>query len=112
MAKKHFDDYYNKIYAQYREMTDDIKEVEELCLNNAIAPEVLDNMKKTAEPIIYAYQNLLYVKYLLDMPNRKVKEKRYVKQHKQSLNDCKNNHGEVIQKNNREQLDKLKDIIE
>ncbi len=80
MSKKQFDEYFNNIYFQYlqlqRVLEDMSKEVEE----NIIPPERIEELKKTIQPVKSSYETLLYVKYLLDMPQRKSKVKKYERQ--------------------------------
>ena len=74
MSKKNFDDYYYTVAAQYQEMYSDLKEVEELCKQSVMNPDIYENMVKTLEPVKNSFAVLSYVKYLLDMPVKKHKQ--------------------------------------
>ena len=87
MAKKHFDEYFRKTQKTYYEMVDDIKELEQQCLTEMVASEKIETMKKTVEPLKNTYNLLAYVKYLMDMPINRKKQKRYVSQNKHILED-------------------------
>ena len=73
MSRKHFEEYYNELYSNYDEMIKLLKELENECINNMVAPETIENYKKTLEPIKNAFLNVQYIKYLLDKPNKKEK---------------------------------------
>lgn len=85
MSKKNFDDYYYKVASQYQEMYNDLKEVEELCKQSMMNPEIYENMVKTLEPVKNSFSVLSYVKYLLDMPVKKDKQQRYSAQPKNKI---------------------------
>ena len=85
MSVKHVKEYYNKISAQYLEMQELIKEMETECTNSMKSPEFLENLKISIKPIKEQYNNLSYIMYLLNQPNRKEKQKRYIQQNKNIL---------------------------
>lgn len=89
MAIRHFNKYLEEIEAQYHEMNNNLKEMEELAQNGMIKPEMLDNLKNMIAPIYNNWRTLNYIKFLLDMPNRKNKEKSYEKRMKKALSNCK-----------------------
>jgi hypothetical protein len=108
MARKHFDDYYNKIYMQFyslQEVFDDLsKEVAE----GMVEPERLTELEKTILPVKNNYQTLSYIKYLLDMPTRKEKEAMHKRMNKKLLKISEGRHGEDILKENKDVLESLK----
>lgn len=85
MSKKHFDQYFDSVFEQYSEMLDVLHEMEELCTNNIVSPEKLDQITKSIEPIKNNYMTLSYVRYLLNKPQNDKKEKRYIDQNKKML---------------------------
>lgn len=101
--KKDFDEYFITIQAQYKELNDNIKELEEFMLNNICDETVYETMKKAAEPVANSYNQLCYVKYLLDMPAKNSKKNRYRNQNK------KLNTGSVFDRN-QVQVDKIKEM--
>lgn len=108
MAKKHFDEYFNKIYLQYlqlqRVLEDMTKEVEQ----NIVSPERIEELKKTIQPVKTAYETLLYVKYLLNMPQRKSKVDRYNKQEFSKMKSkTGDNYGPNVIKNNNSVISNL-----
>lgn len=106
MSKKDFDIYYNKIYAQYREMFDAIHEFEEACQNKIISDEQLESYKKTVERIKENYMTLSYIKYLLNIPVKPAKKERYYAQNKKLLNNSRL--GSDILKDNKDGIDLLR----
>ena len=89
MARKDFDDYYNKISSQLFELDKVFKELSDEADAGMVEPERLEQVKKTIEPIRVSYQTLSYIKYLLDKPTRKSKYDRYDRQNKKVLNSSK-----------------------
>lgn len=80
MSKKHVEDYFNQICDDYHEMVETLKDMEEECNNGLVAPERVEQLKKVLEPIKINYMRISYIMYLLHMPTRKQKQKRYEKQ--------------------------------
>ena len=70
MAKKHFDEYFNKIYNQYLQLQQVLEDMTKEVEQNIIAPERIEELKKTIQPVKTSYEILLYVKYLLNMPQK------------------------------------------
>lgn len=85
MSLKHFEEYYNEVSAQYGELLENLKEMEELCEKGMISPERVDNLQKMVAPVKDNYMTISYIKYLLNKPNRKEKQKRYEGQNKKFL---------------------------
>lgn len=86
MSKIDFEKYYEKIGDQYHELVSTLKELEEYAINNPVDPSMIENMKNTIEPIKQSFQTVSYIKYLLDLPKRKNKIKKFKKQNKKLLN--------------------------
>lgn len=77
MAKRDFDEYYNKIFKQYNELQVTLEDMSKEVSNGMIEPERLEALKNTVAPVATSFQTLSYIKYLLDIPARKIKRKRY-----------------------------------
>ena len=100
MAKKDVEEYYNKICEVYHELLEDTKQLEQDATENIISPEFVENYKKKLEPIKENYERWSYMIFLLNMPNRKEKKKKYTKQQLGNLKDkdldeCKNTMKEI-----------------
>lgn len=85
MSKKDVDRYYQEVCNQYIEMSEAIKELEEACNEGLISPDKIEEMKHMVEPLKNNYLTLSYVMFLLNKPQRKAKEHRYIKQEKKKL---------------------------
>ena len=79
MSVKHVKDYYNQLYSQYLEMEDDIKDLSQAVSNHIVMPEVLDQAVKELDKVKENYQRINYIMFLLDMPNKKEKQRIYQK---------------------------------
>lgn len=77
MSKKHVDAYYKQICAQYMALKEEIKEFEKECSDGLVAPEKLDELKATIQPLMDNYQRISYIMYLFNLPNSKDKQKAY-----------------------------------
>lgn len=58
-------------------MVNGLQQLESACSNNMVEPERVEQYMKTLQPIKDSFLTLQYVKYLLDKPNKKSKQKRY-----------------------------------
>ena len=79
MSKKDVDAYYKQMCLDYGELVENLKEMETLVSKELISPDRIDELKKVIEPIKNNYMRISYIMYLLDMPNRKEKKKKYMK---------------------------------
>lgn len=111
MSKRHFDEYFNKVAAQYHELLEGVKEFEEAAMTKMISPERVEEYKQTLKPIKDNYMTLSYVKYLLNQPERDSKERRYIGSNKKLLKglDSKRSPSGVLAENSKV-LEKLKKI--
>ena len=85
MAIKHIINYYNEICDQYKQMLDEIRDFEEEATKGLIEPERLDKIKEDIKPMKDNYERWSYMMYLLNLPTRKEKQKRYEQQNKKFL---------------------------
>lgn len=107
MAKKDFDEYYNKIFKQYNELQVTLEDMSKEVSNGMIEPERLEALKNTVAPIATSFQTLSYIKYLLDIPTRKTKRKRYNTNNYllKRVGDCNGNN---IMSKNKEIIDNIR----
>lgn len=73
MAKRDFDEYYNKIFKQYNDLQVTLEDMSKQASEGMIEPERLEALKNTVTPVLNTFQTLSYIKYLLDKPTRKGK---------------------------------------
>ncbi len=100
MARKHFDEYYNKVCSQLFQLQETFNDMAKEVDSKMIEPERLEQVKKTIQPVKDSYTTLSYIKYLLDMPNRKHKQPRYKAQNKKVLDKTRGYHREDVEKRN------------
>ena len=107
MAKKHFDAYYNQVYAQLTSLNKVFDEMSKEVNEGMVAPERLEQLVDTIEPIRLNYQTLSYIKYLLDMPNKKSKKPKYKQVNDKLLKIAGSRDGEKLLKKNADILNSL-----
>lgn len=111
MAVKDLRDYYNKVCNDYKEMLDEIKIFEKEVEQKIVSPEAIDNMKKIIEPLLANYQQISYIMYLLNMPNKNAKKEKYRNQQKKLIKDIdKENTTEAKLETNKKVLERLKSL--
>ena len=112
MSKKHFEEYLESVKKSYLGMERVFKAYQEECEKNMTPPEVLEQMQATMRPIVDTYNSLLYVKYLLDMPNKKSKTARYTKSQSSFLNSIDDKYKkEAVLERNEELLNKAEEEV-
>lgn len=87
MSKKHVEEYFKIVSDQYHEMLETLKELESDYATHIIEPERIDKIKATLNPIKDNYLRISYIIYLLNMPNKSKKIKKYIKQNNKQLNE-------------------------
>ena len=107
MAKKDFDEYYNKIFKQYNDLQVTLEDMSKEVSNGMIEPERLEALKNTVAPVATSFQTLSYIKYLLDIPTRKTKRKRY-DTNNYLLKRVGNCNGNTIMSKNKEIIDNIR----
>ena len=113
MSKKHFDEYFCQVAAQYDSMKNMLKQFEELAASQMVEPERIENAKIAIQPIKSSYEMLAYVKYLLDMPNRQKKQKTYALNNKKKIEqiDYINTQQGIVDQNSNA-LNNTKELLE
>ena len=79
MARKHFDDYYNKVYKQYVELQAVLADMSAEVDAGMLPPERVEQIKQTILPVKNSFESLSYIRYLLDKPTRSSKHAQYGK---------------------------------
>ena len=108
MARKHFDDYYNKVYKQYKELQNALADMSAEVESGMMSPERLNQLKQTISPVKNSFESLSYIKYLLDMPTRKSKQDRYNKQQKKLLSNTAVSYGDNTLDVNKKNIEALR----
>ena len=79
MSVKHIKEYYNKVCEQYHDFLEELRDFETLCNEGLVAPEMIEQAKRTIEPLKDNWEKLNYIIFLLNKPNNKSKQDRYSK---------------------------------
>lgn len=79
MSKKDVEKYYNQITADYTEMIENLKEMEELAAQKIVNPDKIEELKAAVEPLKNNYMTISWIMFLLNQPNKKEKIARYKK---------------------------------
>lgn len=104
MSRKDVEDYYNQITADYTEMLDNLKEMEDLAAQKIVNPDKIDELKAAVEPLKNNYMTISWIMFLLNQPAKKEKVAGYKKslERKMSKIDPEKSHDlESIRKENR-----------
>lgn len=101
MAVKHIKEYFNDVANQYLALQQEVKEFEEEAEKGLCDPDKIEKLKEWIEPLKDNYLTLSYVMYLLNMPARPQKVKRYEMQNKKLLNSIpgKNTKQGILEQN-------------
>lgn len=89
MAVKDVKNYFYTMLCQYIEEKQNLADFEEALKEGNITQEQMQEAMENVTALETNYHRLVYIMYLLDMPNRKDKKSDYVKQHKTILEELK-----------------------
>ena len=87
MAARDVKEYYFKLIAQKAELEADLADFEEALKNGFITEEQMQAAKDELIPYQINLDRLTYIMYLLELPNRKAKKAKFVKQNKKILDE-------------------------
>lgn len=110
MARKHVEEYYNKMYSDYHEMLECLRDMEKECENGLVSPDRVEAIQKSIEPIKSNFMTISWIMFLLNKPQRKRKQARYEKslsKNTSKLDSTKSLDG--LLENNKVVLKELKD---
>ncbi len=82
MAVKDVRNYFYTMLSQYIEEKQNLADFEEALKDGNITEEQMQEAMENVTNLETNYHRLVYIMYLLNMPNRKSKKSDYVKQHK------------------------------
>lgn len=103
MAKKDFDKYVQVIINQYKDFENVLKTLSEEANANMTDISFVDDLKAQMLPLKQNYERIMYIKYLLDLPNRKEKQESYKRRTKKFIStlNASNSCNAVIDENNK-----------
>ena len=87
MAVKDVRNYFYTMLCQYIEEKQNLADFEEALKAGNITQDQMQEAMEVVAGLEENYHRLVYIMYLLDMPNRKNKKSAYVKQHKTILEE-------------------------
>lgn len=110
MSVKDVHKYYEDVCAQYKELLSELKDMEEMVSKDLATPELYEQLKQTAQPILSNYQTISWIIFLLNKPNKKSKKKKYEKQFSRFIDALdKNKSPESIRIENNDVINSLKE---
>lgn len=112
MALKDFKQYLIQVQSQYLEMKADIADYEQAFKDGYITEDKLEELKADVDNININYQRLLYVDYLLSIPNRKNKKEKFKKNRSNSALETyfteNNSTSKAVSEENKSLLDDIR----
>jgi hypothetical protein len=114
MAIKDVRNYFYTMLAQYIEEKQNLADFEEALKDGNITENQMQEALETVAGLETNYHRLVYIMYLLDMPNRKSKKVGYVKQYTPIIEELKRLGADVesIKKENSDALIHFKAALE
>ena len=113
MSVKHVKDYYLKVTNDYHEMNKILEELEN-CLTENQAAQATKNIEMIRQQVAQLKENYLrlsYIMFLLNLPNKKEKQKKYTKQERKRIEEIPKEHRMMgVLKENKEILTFLSNI--
>lgn len=110
MAKKHFNEYYEKVCSDYYKMLNELKDMEKYYAEGVVSPDMLEQLKQIVEPIKVNWQTLEYVQYLLNKPLDDKKSDKYAAKNIAVLESCRDE--ETVLQENAQCIEQLKMVFE
>lgn len=89
MAVKDVKNYFYTMLCQYIEEKQNLADFEDMLKDGNITQEQMQEVMENVASLETNYHRLVYIMYLLNMPNRKDKKSDYTKQHKTILEELK-----------------------
>lgn len=111
MAVKDVRAYYATMLNQYMEMKNDLADFEEAFKNGHITEDQLDAVKEDTALVEQNYQRLVYIMYLLELPNNNKKKTRVRAHNKRLEEHLDKTSVEYITSENKSALDHLRDEL-
>ena len=114
MAVKDVRNYFYNMLSQYLEEKQNLADFEEALKEGYITQEQMQEAMENVAKLEENYHRLVYIMYLLDMPNRKDKKTAYVKQYKTILDELQKLGADVesIKEENSDALVQFKAALE
>lgn len=114
MSKKHVEDYYLKMLADYTEMKNVLEELQRsISIDpSSVNMDYINSVKEKVRLLEANYKRLSYIMFLLNQPNKEKKINRYIKREHKKLNSIPTEHRrDHIEKENAEVIDYIKNGV-
>jgi len=114
MSKRHVEEYYAKMYSDYRELKKVLEELQNTLTEEAANSYVsqIESIKEKVRLLEANYKRLSYIIFLLNKPNRKKKETKYIRSESKKLNAIpEKDREEAVIQENKSVLDDIKNMI-
>ena len=112
MSKKDFDNYMIKMKAQYEEMKRNLEIVAKEAQDNPSDLDFVERLRQDILPFKQNYERLVYIKTLLDRPNKKDKKLKYNRMLIKKLKELEEkNSTESVLQENKEVISKIASYI-
>lgn len=113
MSKKHVEEYYAKMVADYTEMKTVLEELQKNATEDTAVSNLnqINTIKEQVQLLEANYKRLAYIIFLLNEPNKKSKQKGYFRREHKKLDKIPKEHREeAIEKENSEIISNIKNI--
>ena len=113
MSRKHVIEYYKSVESQYFDLLNDAEDIQQAVKDEILPESQLEEFTKLIDKVKTNYTRLSYIMYLLDLPNKKSKEKRNSKQYtksKEVFNSLNATSEDVIEEN-KDTLSQFKKLV-
>lgn len=111
MSVKALEAEFQKVYEQYHEMLQDIKDMEEDAIKGITPLDIVDRLKEQIKPIKDNFEWWSYVMFILHQPQKKEKQAAYKRRNKKLLDSIEpKNHPEARLEKGRIALNELKEF--
>lgn len=87
MSVKHVKDYYLKIAEDYKEMRTTLDLLESVVTDSTASAALsnIENIRQQVNALKENYMRISYIVYLLNMPNKEEKKRKYIRQERKAL---------------------------
>lgn len=93
MSVKDIKEHYEKVNKNYTEMISLLHELEKEAETSIVSPERVEQFEQSIQPVKDQFETWSWIMYLLNLPNKKEKKKRYVQLNEKKMNKIgKKNH--------------------
>ena len=114
MALRDVKEYYFKMLGQYFEMKADLADFEQALKDGFITEDQMQAAIEDVDKVKQNYERLSYIMYLLNLPNRKSKQEKYIKMNKKLVAEFEARQADTksVQLENRDALKAFREEME